>query len=678
VSNGLVGIRVLDLPLLPGVVLVSGFAGTHPEVQVDAAAQAPYPVAGDVGVNGTWLRTSPQQAEFVEQRYDFSNGELTTSFLFRTPDAVAEIEVLTFCSQKQPTIVCQQITVRVSAACELGLRSIVDISQVLGRMHRRDLFPPGKDEPAPDGSMSWESLSSESLCGIAYVTTFEGDASAERQVIDWGLESSLATDHTLRARPGRPYVLQQIASVVPSQLHNDPDRAAARLVCKAAADGFDALREENRLEWNEHWKGRVLIDANDDTWQRLADAAFFYLNSSVHPSAPASTSMYGLAQWRDYHYYYGHVMWDIDVFCVPALLFCQPESARTLLEYRSKNLASARQNAKLHGRPGIQFPWESGPMDGQESAPGSGRASWYEDHVSTDVAWAFAQYAHATGDRRFLEEHTAPVLYGVADWITGRVSRTARGFSFRKSMGIAERQTPADDDAFTIMGAQIVLREAINTARRLDAFVPVAWDEVLEGLTLPRHSRTGAIVSHAGFRPSEEKGATPTPLAGLFPLGYELDERTERATIEYFLKLAPQYIGSPMLSPLYGVWAARIGDRGAAARLLDEGYAQLMGGRFDQTLEMSPKKFPDDPQSGPFFANLGGFLQALMFGFPGLRLGAGDPDTWPTRPVVLPAGWRAIEIERAWVRMEPARVLARHGDSRATIDLGSRRSNRAA
>src|SRR5690349_7808698 len=80
VSNGLIGIRVLDLPLLPGVVLVSGYAGTHPEVQVDAAAQAPYPIAGDISINGTWLRSSPHQAEFVEQRYDFSNGELTTTF----------------------------------------------------------------------------------------------------------------------------------------------------------------------------------------------------------------------------------------------------------------------------------------------------------------------------------------------------------------------------------------------------------------------------------------------------------------------------------------------------------------------------------------------------------------------------------------------------------------------
>jgi hypothetical protein len=45
---------------------------------------------------------------------------------------------------------------------------------------------------------------------------------------------------------------------------------------------------------------------------------------------------------------------------------------------------------------------------------------------------------------------------------------------------------------------------------------------------------------------------------------------------------------------------------------------------------------------------------------------------------VLPAGWRAIEIERAWVRMQPARIVARHGAARTTIDGGGKGANKAA
>jgi len=158
VSNGLLGLRVLDIPVLPGVVLVNGFAGLEPVVQVEAAARAPYPLAADICLNDVWLQTSPHQAEFVDQRYEFANGELTTRFRFRTTAATADVEVLTFCSQKQPTIALQELAVRVSAPCDLSLRAIVDPAKVHGRMARRNLTPPGMSQPSPDGSMAWESL----------------------------------------------------------------------------------------------------------------------------------------------------------------------------------------------------------------------------------------------------------------------------------------------------------------------------------------------------------------------------------------------------------------------------------------------------------------------------------------------------------------------------------------
>jgi trehalose/maltose hydrolase-like predicted phosphorylase len=668
ISNGLIGVRVLDIPLLAGVVLVSGYTGLHPVVQVDSAAEAPYPVAGDIAIDDVWLRTSPHQAAFVDQRYDFSNGELRTRFTFAANDTTAHLDVLTFCSQKRPTLVLQEVTVEVESECELAVRAVVDLSKIHGRVVERSLDPPGMPGKGGDGALAWESLGGRSRIGIAYATEFAGDAEAEPKPLDWGLESALATEVRLRAKPGVAYRLRQIASVVPSRLHHDPDREAARLVGGAAASGFDALREENRVEWNEHWKGRILIDADDDRWQRFADAAFFYLNSSVHPSAPSSTSMYGLGQWNDYHYYYGHVMWDIEMFSVPPLILLQPDAARTLLEYRTHEILSARNNAKLHGRRGIQFPWESGPQHGEESSPGAGEASWYEDHVSPDIAWAFAQYAHATGDGRFLAQEATAVLYGVADWITSRVSPRNGGFEIRQTMGIAERKEPSDNDAFTIMVAKTALSEAVACAERLGHDVLPAWREVLAGLEPPCDPRTGALISHDGYRPDEEKGATPGPLAGLFPLWYDMGPHAARATLDFYLGLAPEYIGSPMLSPLYGVWAAWAGDRALSARLYEQGYAELVGDRFLQTLEQSPTRYPEKPPSGPFFANLGGFLMGLLYGLPGIRLGPGDPRDWPSRPVVLPDGWRSIEVERAWVRRKPARIVARHGAERATIE----------
>ena len=327
-SNGFVGMRVIDIPLLSGVVLVNGFSGTHPTIQVEGAAQAPYPLAGDIALNGVWMRTSPHLAAFVDQRYDFATGELTTRFDYTAGGVTAHVEVLTFCSRKEPTIVAQEVRVQVDAAARLTLRAIVDPTQVPGRLARRSLSAPGREEDvACDGAIAWESLGGRSRCGVSLVTEALGAPEPEPRLLDWGEDSGLAKEYRFEARAGATYRLRQIASLVPGQMHDDPDQEARRLATKAGAQGFDRLRDDNRRSWQELWKGRPLIDADDDRWQRLADAAFFYLNSSVHASAPSSTSIYGLAQWNDYHYYYGHVMWDVDWFCVPPLLLLQPEAA---------------------------------------------------------------------------------------------------------------------------------------------------------------------------------------------------------------------------------------------------------------------------------------------------------------------------------------------------------------
>jgi hypothetical protein len=235
-------------------------------------------------------------------------------------------------------------------------------------------------------------------------------------------------------------------------------------------------------------------------------------------------------------------------------------------------------------------------------------------------------------------------------------------------MGIGERETPYDNDAFTIMSAKVVLAEAIDCAQTLFDPVRPAWIELQAGLRVRTSRRSHAIMTHDGFHPSEEKGSTPDPLAGLFPLWYRPGSDIERATIDYFMELAPDYIGSPMLSPLYGVWAAWRGDRGEAAKLLDEGYAQLVTGRFLQVHEHGTAKYPEKPPSGPFFAHLGALLSSLLYGLPRIRIGSARPEEWPVGPVVLPAGWRRIETDRLWARGQRWRMVAEDGAKRACVE----------
>ena len=154
---------------------------------------------------------------------------------------------------------------------------------------------------------------------------------------------------------------------------------------------------------------------------------------------------------------------------------------------------------------------------------------------------------------------------------------------------------------------------------------------------------------------------------GIFPLGCGFDDETEQATLAYYLKIAKRYIGSPMLSALYGVWAARAGNRRLSLEMLERGYGDFCTGRFMQTLEYRKDVFPEQPPAGPFFANLGGFLLSLILGFPKIQPGPDNPQDWCKGPVILPAGWRSIEIDRIWIRGQPWRLSAVQGAPRTQI-----------
>jgi len=188
---------------------------------------------------------------------------------------------------------------------------------------------------------------------------------------------------------------------------------------------------------------------------------------------------------------------------------------------------------------------------------------------------------------------------------------------------------------------------------------------------VPMDTRRPVIKNTDTFtaRASGRAAATPEVLYGLFPVGFAADDRTQRETMRFYLDRVEPFVGSPMLSPLLGVYAARLGDRRRALRLLEAGYAGFIDPPFTETNEYSRTRHPDRPRVGPFQANLAGFLTSCMFGFTGLEVGPGDPGAWPARSVVMPAGWDGVEVERVMVRGRPARLVARHGDRRARLTL---------
>jgi hypothetical protein len=412
----------------------------------------------------------------------------------------------------------------------------------------------------------------------------------------------------------------------------------------------------------------VKLVGADARWQGLTDAAFYYLHASAHHASQFSTSMFGLAYWPNYHYYRGQVMWDIEAFAFPPLLLTAPPVARALLQYRRDHLEAAMHNAAMHGYRGLQFPWASGPRHGDESIRTDAPIVLFEQHVGMSVALAFARYVHATGDEDFLRADAWPVLAGVAEWLESRATSTARGVEITRTLGIGEqRKEPVDNAAYVNMAAAVALAEAAEASHRLGTHDSDRWLAMSSKMFVPK--KDAVIQMHDRYDPDAEgiAGDTPEPLAGLFPIGYHVDEDVERATIEFYLARAERFVGRPMLSAPLGVFAARLGDRARSAHFFEVGFAEFSNEPFGEIDEFSRTRFPEHPRCGPFMANIGGFLTACLYGLTGIELGPGDPCEWPKRRIVMPELWDAIEVERLWVRGRETGLRARHSAERAEL-----------
>ena len=272
VSNGVIGLRVREIPLHAGVASVSGLSGIDPVTQIVCAPYAPYPIAGDIKIGMLSMSDIPHAVRFIEQSYDFTCGELTSRFEFESDGTTADVEVLTFCSRTLPSLVLQEIAVTLNQAADVTLSAIVDPRNISGDWEHRWTSVPGEETELVDGTMAWRSHGDIATIGVSYSTEFLGDGGAERSTNDEE-RAPLGTQYAFRARTGRRYQLRQIAAMVPSAAHHQPEAEAIRLVAEGCLTGFDSMREKNQEAWAEIWKSRIVLHGADRRWQALADAA---------------------------------------------------------------------------------------------------------------------------------------------------------------------------------------------------------------------------------------------------------------------------------------------------------------------------------------------------------------------------------------------------------------------
>ena len=627
-ANGVIGLRLPAVPLRGADVAVSGLVGRSINDGMECAAPAPYPCAADLIIGHDRLSDRPDLVTIEAQALDMAFGELTSTFAFRAQEARLAVRVLTFVPRSLPTVICQETVVTADRDCDLQIQAVLDPRGLPGRCRERRM-----PDSVADAVLWWETRDALATVGVAFHAQVAGAEIRSTRQNDWGNEAELCLRlFTVRAKAGQPVILRQIGALVPSIMHDEPHWQALRMVAYGEYQGFDRLRHENRKAWADLWRARPRVAASDPQVQRIVDSAFYSLHASVQPCTPGSLPPFGLSHTEGY--YHGHVFIDHELFMFPPLLLTAPAAAQATLDYRTRRIPMARMNAASMGCRGIMFPWQSGLTGCEVTRPHS--VSGIMEFSTPDIVKAFLLYADATGDELFRREDAWPVLRGAADWVCTRVTRTARGYEVRNltaSEGFANTHNdPATNQAFIDL-----LRQAMAHAARYGYAPPARWSEVAERILILK-DKDALLKETAAADPA---AATPVEERVHLPFGGYTDmldalKAGDRAKAAHIWRLRTDAHWQP--------------DFGAFRE-----YGQLWNyGEFDM----------DCFQSDPGF-----MLRMLLLDLPRLTIGPGPVESWCGGPVVLPAGWDAIEAERIWIRDQPTRLRAAHGAPRAELDL---------
>lgn len=470
-------------------------------------------------------------------------------------------------------------------------------------------------------------------------------------------------------RAGEQWRVTKYVAVVTSVDATDTRRSARLAVKRAQRAGDAACYAEHRALWDWLWaRGDVRIEGDEET--QLALRASLYHLLRAHPRHPRA-AIDAKANGGDA--YWGRIHWDNEMFIAPFFIYCVPEWARSLLEYRCVTLPGARKNAARLGYAGARYAWESGTT-GIEECPSFQYAD-HEVHISSDVVLGLWHYLCATRDDAFLHERAAEVIFEVARYWASRIDHLP-GSSHAHIlcvMGPDEYAHAAHDNAYTNFTAGYALTIAAHlyaTRARIPALQELVrqkgitanearlWQKLANSLFIPHLPEQRLILQSADFL---EKA--PLDFARWWtdrrkPLGcFVPQERLYRsralkqADVLMMMHLFPQDFTDELVAQAWkfyepitthdsslsyathAIIASRLGLRAraweyfTAARDMDVG-----AGR--------------DASEGVHAANAGALWQCVTFGFLGM-IPAYQSDVLTLTPR-LPKHWRACEVYLKW------------------------------
>ena len=286
---------------------------------------------------------------------------------------------------------------------------------------------------------------------------------------------------TASVRENESVTVEKFVAFSASIDRTDDMEADAREIVKAnKMQGFDVLARAQQEFWTEHWKtGDIVIEGNPAD-QQAVRFSLFQLKQQLATVNQCSIGATGLTGPG----YSGKVFWDTEMYLMPYYNFTNPESQKELLMYRYRLLDTARARAKEFNTVGAMYAWCS--ISGQETSIVF-EASVAEYHLNSDIAYAIWRYYDSTGDKEFLYDYGAEIVFETAKFMAHRgcfVEENGGKFCLNVVCGPDEYACGVNNNMYTNFMLQFHLRFALDVVKEMKENAPEKYARLAHKIDL--------------------------------------------------------------------------------------------------------------------------------------------------------------------------------------------------
>lgn len=446
--------------------------------------------------------------------------------------------------------------------------------------------------------------------------------------------------------------------------------------------GYERLLEESARVWQRYWEDAdVRIEGKNGYDQLALRFALYHLRIMVKED----DNRVGIgAKALTGEGYKGHSFWDTEMFILPYYTFTRPSTARTLLEYRYRNLYGAHKKAEEYGFEGAMYPWECAWIDDGEVTPlymgadvVTGKITpvltgQLEQHISADIAYAVWQYYSVTKDQDYMDRYGYEMICDTALFWASRLEYKAEAdrYEITNVIGPDEYKECVDNNAYTNymavynmkLGAKIAdeLKEKRpELYKEINSRVPLAHmkqmvEERVSKVYLPVPNENGIIPQtdqYLSLKPLDlEKYKSASQVLGIyedynveqlnqymvskqadtvmlfFLLGDLFDEETKKKNFIFYEDKTLH--DSSLSRSSHTILANDYGMKEMAYEMFERAVS----------IDLGPEMKSSD--AGIHSASLGGIWEAAVMGFGGVRL---KEDVLSIHPL-LPEAWDTLSF----------------------------------